>query len=228
METNNKMKFLFSSFLVLYSFFCYSQKNTISIEAVADNDKYNFKSVYYPNQVINGSGQSLGFTIKYDRKILKWLNITAGTGYYNYNFDIERNFNYGLETQTNLGYATKKYAYHCLPLSIGIESKMTIQNYTVIVGVDYINYITFGQKYTPYGNVPQGPEKKNESYYFGKSILLSPGISRNINDASIGLKLRIPASEKWKKDEIFKENQSEFNKESFHGLGLSLSVSHKI
>ena len=195
----------------------------MSLEIIADYDKYSFKSVFNNSQRDNGlsgHGISDGEILHYSRQLFKQWQFNLGVGFCNYTFNISRPFFYTGDFPNNYLHSTQKYIYRCLSVSGGMMyAKELNKKFVIIPGLNYAYYYTIQQKYIPSGNY--APEKSDFSFHFGNSVNLNTAFLKRIYNCSIGLQLRLPVWENWRKDKIFDENQNEYNSKFFGGIGLS-------
>jgi hypothetical protein len=228
-----KMKTMCFGFLISLSInsLAQSSKCSIGLQLVNDFDSYSFPSVYYTNQIVKGKGSSVGINLLYKHSLRKQIQILAGSGFYNYKFNIHRGFNYSLDTITNFGYSTKDYAYKCIPLTLGANYDNSIGNKSKLnIGLSYTHFVGLTESYTPSSAPPTGGaiEKNSQSNFSADEILIKPGFERKFNKVFIGIELRVPLWERWKKDDMFKENESGYNFKSFNGIGIGLSIFYSL
>lgn len=179
-----------------------------------------------------GKAWSNGTNVNYSFGLRKNVFASIGIGYFNQRFDIHRGFNfYEPNVVTSLFYTTKNYAYKSINYFGGIGYQLKIKKGKVLpvnsearVSIIGSFYNTFQQEFDNggyhdpyYGN----PEIRKRSYKYGSSIQLRGGIVRSVYKRfKIGIDLILPIYSRLRKDEIFKENTTEY-----HGINFSIGTS---
>ena len=194
----------------------------LSLEVITDFDKYSFMSVFNTSQMfdgVSGHGMSDGVILQYSRQLFKQWQFNIGVGFYNYTFNISRPFRYTGDLPNNYLHNTEKYIYRCFSVSGGLMYEKELnKKFVIIYGVNYIYYYTIQQKYIPFG--PYAPQEGTSTFQFGNSVNLNTAFLKKINKYNVGVQLRVPFWENWRKDKIFDENQNEYNRKFFGGIGL--------
>lgn len=179
-------------------------------------------------------GASFGIISNYKHSISSKLNIIAGIGFYNYSFNKLKNINsmFGTGSARVIDYpspldpiyTTDRYFYQSLFLNVGTEKKIEFKNNMLFtLGVELQNFYTISQRYhLASRNINF---KKEESRYFGSSILLSPTLIKRFKKIEIGPSILIPVYDSWKKDDVFPgENNSESRHKWLRGIGWGIST----
>lgn len=179
---------------------------------------------------ISDDAISYGSNINYSRSVYKAFFVTVGIGYYKQAFGIQRPFDYDDQT-TNLLYWTDNYYYQCLQYIAGIGYKQVLSDKYDLKGtITYNHFTTFRQVFDPQytSSAAEGKDQiENKNYSFGKSIIVSGGINREIvKRLSAGIEILFPVYNRWRKDVIFREDASEFYGSKIV-IGTGIKVSYK-
>lgn len=188
-----------------------------------------------------GKAWSYGTNVNYSFGLNKKLYANAGIGYFNQRFGIHRGFDfYEPNVVTGLFYTTKNYSYKSFTYFggigyriqlVGMKTKVLPENTEVRFLALFNIYNTFQQEFDNggyhdpyYGN----PQKRRNSYYYGTSLFLKGGLVRPIyKNFKIGVDLAVPVYNRWRKDEIFRENTSDFHGTDF-SIGTSINLIYNL
>ncbi len=182
-------------------------------------------------EYLSGNAISYGININYSLDLFKSVYAIAGFGYFKQSFGVERPFDFNGDTVTNFLYYTKKYSYGNINWLLGLGYKYDIDKNFAFSGSLLFNGLhSIKQLYTPtsysgyqYKNV----QSETNSFSFGQMVSLNIGAVRRVGDKfSIGSDLVLPVYTHWRKDNIFRENNTEYYHSKF-GIGLSLSVKYQ-
>ena len=181
-----------------------------------------------------GKAWSNGTNVNYSFGLYKKVYANIGIGYFNQSFGINRGFDfYEPNVVTGLFYTTKKYSYKSFNYFVGIGYRVKIKNKKgkVLPVNSEVRFSAIGNFYNTfqqefdnggyhdpyYGN----PQRRNSNYQYGTSIHLKAGIVRPIyKKLKIGIDLIVPAYNRLRKDEIFRESTTEY-----HGVDFSIGTS---
>ncbi len=159
----------------------------------------------------------------------------VGLGYFNQRFGIKRGFDfYEPNSTTGLFYTTNRYSYSCVNYFGGLGFRTQLEKkrgkiiktnsdlrFSAIVNI----YNTYQQEFKHdfganfLGN--PNPQIRKNSYQYGTSIQLMAGILRPVyKNFKIGIDIAVPAYNRLKKDEIFREDP-----QKLHGVNISIGTS---
>jgi hypothetical protein len=177
---------------------------------------------------ITGNAISNGINLNYSRTIYKNLFAKIGAGYFKQKFGMQRGFDYE-ETHTISGlyYSTEYYSYSTLTYFGGVGYNTIIgEKYNLRFLAAYNFFNTYKQEFKhDFNGLPGNinPQIRKDSYAFGSSIVLQPGISRPLyKNFRIGIDILLPVYNKWRKDKIFREDMNEFYGSDF-SIGGSIN-----
>lgn len=185
-----------------------------------------------------GNAWSYGTNANYSFGLTKELFATIGLGYFNQRFSINRGFDfYEPNVVTGLFYSTKNYSYKSLNYFGGIGYRIRIKkakgktlpvNSELRFSVIANFYNTFQQEFQHdfNGNFLENPNPqiRKNSYYYGNSMHIKGGLVRPVyKKFKIGIDLVVPFYNRLSKDEIFKENTTEY-----HGVNFTIGTSINI
>lgn len=234
-----KKQFVFILLLAV-SFNGYSQNEKlneigISFPVIWNNTK--IYDVYSGARARNKTGKawSNGTNANYTFGLTKKLFATIGLGYFNQRFGISRGFDfYEPNVVTGLFYTTKKYSYKSFNYFGGVGYRVILKkaNGKILPVNSEVRFSAIGNFYHTFqqeflhnfgGNFlgNPNPQKRKSSYIYGTSIHLKGGIVRPVyKKLKIGIDLVVPVYHRLRKDEIFKENTTEY-----HGVNFSIGTS---
>jgi hypothetical protein len=181
-----------------------------------------------------GTAISNGVNLNYSRTVYKNFYAKIGFGYFKQKFGVHRGFDYEeTVTITRLFYSTEYYSYHTLNYFGGIgynkilsksKSKILPKNsgFRLLAAYNFFN--TYKQEFKHSFNSLEGninPQIRKDNYSFGSSIVLQAGVHRPLYKGfGIGLDILFPIYNRWRKDQIFREDMEEY-----HGSDLSIGTS---
>lgn len=219
-----------------YNSFCQKRKSNdqlgLSIPVLSNTTE--ILNVYRGTRAnyVSGKALSYGINLNYSRTIRKGFFVTIGIGYFNQNFGIPRNFDFNGDTTTKFLYGTKRYSYNNINWILGLGYSLDLnKNYALRGSLLFNGLYSFRQKYTP--NVLtmyafKEYQVETKSFSFGQMFNLNLGASRKISKRLfIGADIVLPLYTKWRKDRIFRENESEYNTSKF-SAGTNLSVRYNL
>lgn len=225
---------LFTIMFANFTTLCFGQNvqiNEIAISPTLVWNKTTIYDIYSGARAKNKTGTALssGINLNYSKTIYKNFYAKIGIGYFNQKFGVHRGFDFEeTVTGTGLFYSTEYYSYHTLNYLGGIgysillsknKSKILPKNSGVRLLAVYNIYNTYKQEFKHDGNFSGGninPQMRKKNYSLGSSIILQAGINRPLHkNFSIGLDILLPVYNKWRKDNIFRENMDEFHGSDF-------------
>lgn len=240
------MKQIFLPILLL-TFFNYSIAQNKRVNEIAATGTYIYNKVtvfdiYSGARARNRTGTVIGngANLSYARTIYKNFYAKVGFGYFDQTFGIHRGFNFKeTVTQTKLFYTTKHYSYYSLNYSGGIgynaliskgKSKILPKNSAFRFLLAYNRFNTYKQVFEhDYGGNLFGnpnPQIRKDVYLLGSSVVLQTGLNVPVYKGfGIGIDLVAPVYNRWRKDEIFKDDMSEFHGADF-SIGSSISINY--
>ncbi|MCZ2140391.1 MAG: hypothetical protein LC096_03275 [Bacteroidia bacterium] len=183
----------------------------------------------------SGKAWSNGTNLNYSFGLSKKLFANIGFGYFNQRFGIHRGFDfYEPNVVTGLFYTTKTYSYKSFNYfgGVGYRIKVKSKNENILSVNSEIRFsaianffYTFQQEFQhDFGEnflENPNPQIRKRSYQYGTSVHLKGGISRPIyRKIKIGVELTVPVYNRLRKDEIFRENTSEY-----HGINFAIGTS---
>lgn len=207
------------------------KKNSISISIPF---VYNYTTIYNTSgyyREVSGSGIGSGLRLNYDRVISNKVYLKVGAGIFIQAFGIQRLYtnitpqDTGMPT-TDLGKTTKYYKYACFELIFGggylhrINEKNNLD-----IGLTYNPLFSFSQTYISTKKF-NPPTVTNNHYLFAHNINGTITLNKQINSKLIfQYGFIVPLMTRWRKDDRFFENKSEFYKPKFH-LGVTLGMKY--
>jgi len=232
---------LYSACLTLFllSLTAYGQNSlTLSTHAIHSNVEVSNNwspptAVHRKNQ-FDGTALRYGADLKYSFRPAFLIRdprvrLTVGAGYFKQRFDLERPFNYASPLEPI--FYTDQYSYHCWQWEVGLAYNYPLsKSYSLSGNLSYGGQESFRQEYTPtsnhgYGNLTQTEYEKLD---FGNMAKLEVGISRNLGSRlSLGVHAVVPLYTRWRNDEIFGDDPSEFSRPKF-SIGSALSITYHL
>ena len=216
--------------------FCFAQNKKINEVAFSSTFIWNNTTIFNSfsgarGKDITGNALSNGFNINYSKSIYKNFYGKIGIGYFNQKFGIKRPFDFK-ETviDTKLLYSTKNYSYKNINYFIGVGYQKAIsKKIDLHTSLTYNFYNTYkqvyktsGEKINSLGN--SNKQIENQKYYQGENLIFQLGASKQIyKNYKIGVDVLMPFKDKWRKDEIFREDSNEFYGSNF-SIGTSINL----
>ena len=222
--------------VVFVAFFsnCFCQKQKVNEVALSSTFIWNNTTIFnsYSGaraKDISGNALSNGININYSKSIYRNFYGKIGIGYFKQKFGIVRPFDFR-ETviSTNLLYSTKYYQYKNFNYFIGFGYSKNLSNkYSVKISTIYSFLNSFKQEFNNGGYTSRefgNPQTRKEKYHFGNSLITQAGLFREVyKNYKIGVDLLLPVYNKWRKDEIFREDSNEFYGSNF-SIGTSINL----
>jgi hypothetical protein len=189
-----------------------------------------------------GKAWSNGINVNYSFGINKYLFANVGIGYFNQRFGIQRGFDFfEPNVTTGLFYSTKKYAYKSFHYFGGMGYRKIIASKSkgIIPQNSEFRFLALFNLFNTFQQVFQhdfngnlfgnpNPQIRKLNYQYGSSVFLKAGIVRPIfKHFKLGIDLLLPVYNKWRKDEIFKENTNEYHGADF-SIGTSLNLIYNL
>ena len=199
----------------------FNEELTLSIPFVYN--KYEVTNLIGPSRQIEGKGWSNGINLSYSRNFFNELFVTAGFGYYNQVFNIHRPFDYS--TPLFPLFTTSEYSYKSIQWLIGVGYTYSLKkNYSIKGIITYNQFQSFVQVYQPETNNPE--QVNNNNFHFSNSFAFSLGVHKKIaQEIVLGSAILLPIGMMWRKDKIFEEDSSEFNK-SKSAIGFNITIGY--
>jgi hypothetical protein len=185
-----------------------------------------FKETIHP--YISGKAFSYGLNAAYNYTVVKGLYITGSFGFFNQRFGIGRPSLLKVVLDSGISnkpiYSPEHYGYYSLDAGLGIGCRVPIsKEYTINAALAIHNLYTFHQRYVT-GKGKGTKFNMGNKYNFGQRGELKLGAMRNINGKyAAGFEFLVPFYNRWRKDDIFNENNSEYHK-PFKTAGINLSI----
>ena len=241
---------LFAICIIFIAEYSVAQKplNQIEINPYLRWDSYP-KFVYTINTVTSNTvkikGTSWGIDAAYKFPFSNKFRLKTGFGYYKHSFnDVDQvNSLFGKNDNRiidytpsgpmspSILYATNKYWYNSIVVTIGIEKYIDIsKSLQLFYGVDIRNYYTFSQQYHIVYPVPEGTNyRRTDNRYFGFSANLNAGVRKKFGKTSIGPSIILPVYDIWKKDGVFpQEENNKSRKKWLKGFGVGISCNYSL
>lgn len=233
------MKSFLIAVTILISKISFCQSEKINEVALSTNFVWNNTTIFnsYAGaraKDISGNAWSNGVNLNYSKTLYKNFYAKIGIGYFKQKFGIVRGFDFEeTVTLTGLGYSTKYYHYKNIQYIIGAGYiKPLPKNYILNFGATY-NYLnSFQQEFRNTGSSNflgnRNPQKRDDNFHFGSYLNFQIGVKKNFyKKISLGLDLICPVYNKWRKDEIFREDVNEFYGSNFL-IGTSINLIYQI
>lgn len=233
---NHKINIMKSLLIICSTIFIYSisfsQKTKVNEIALSTTFVWNKTTILnsYSGaraKDITGNALSSGININYSRSIFKDFYTKIGIGYFKQKFGVQRPFDLKQTVVTaSILYSTKYYLYKNLHYFFGLGYEKALRHdYNLHFCLTYNRFDTYNQEYKHnfsddyLGNI--NPQIEKQNYHFGQSLISQFGVSKKMyKNYKIGLDLLVPLKNKWRKDEIFREDSNEF-----YGSGFSIGGS---
>ncbi len=234
--------------LLLFLFSNYSfgqkEKSQIEINPIMRYDSYPEFSYNYLGRAstdyLKIEAISWGMSANYKKSCATHLFLKAGIGYYKYAYNKlnNRNSSFGAGNSRGVDYPstlfilfyTDKYWYNTISGNLGLERWFTLKkDMQINTSINWTHYFTYSKHYHITYDHPDNPINNNyvvpQGRYFGNSVNLTVGITKQINRLLIGPSIIIPVYDLWKKDIKFTENEKESRSKWFGGIGIGITLS---
>ena len=184
---------------------------------------------------LTGSAISYGVVMKYSIQpsvILgsRKLSVVVGGGYNNLVFRLRRPFDF--ESLVQPVFYTKRYAYNNLTGILGLKYRwLSTKKYEMETEIAYSWLLTFRQTYTPTRrHVSSDPHKQiNRDFMkYGGQATATLGVRKSVKTRlMVGFDLVIPFYTRWRMDEIFDDDSTEFFSAKY-GFGANINVVYRL
>lgn len=198
------------------------ENNIISFKLPIFVNTAEVTNLYGPQRRIKGYGIEYRLSAGIEQNFYRGLFLQTGLGYFKNKFFLRRPFDY--DTPYTPLFTTESYSYQGIQIEFGLGYRFKFNKvYSFKTETNYNLLYTLKQTYSPKGE----PRQVNKSsYLFGRSIISSVGIHRKVfRNYMIGIDLLIPIQTVWKKDKIFRENDTETYRPKLN-MGTQFSLSH--
>ena len=201
-----------------------TSNNHLSAEFQFLHFNYKVKNLIGPEREIEGASWSYAFNVSYQKYIFKSLQLKGGIGYLNHHINIDRPFRY--RTLRDLLFTTDYYNYKNIGLHIGTQYELRLSKTNSFVpAIVYHRYYTFRQVYKP--QTSHKRQINTDIYYQGYLVNPSVGMKKSLNrNLSLYVNAGMPIL-RWRKDEIFLENENEFENPT-KSLGFSIGINYHL
>ena len=235
-------KLLLITTLLLTKTTVYGQKNSsFELDFIGRYDKHaDYTTRFGDRSYTNDTklwGKSFGFNINYIKSLYNHVNTKVGIGYYNLGIDkirqttpfniiaTGRNINYRHPSGILPLFATNKYYYDNLSLTVGLAYERPIaKKVDFIAGGDFNYLYTFSQLYhITYDDIRY---RTNNSRTLGFAANTYFGLLRKVHtdEYYVSPKIIVPIYQQLRGDEAFGEDQSVKMEKWFNGVGVSLTI----
>jgi hypothetical protein len=214
---------------------------SIELDFIGRYDKHaDYTTRFFDGSYTNDTklwGKSFGVNFNYLHSIDKCVNLKAGIGYYNLRIDkigqptpfntIAKGRSIGYQDPWGRlpSFATKKYHYNNLNLTVGVNyNKPVFKKMDFIIGGDLTYLYTFSQLYhITYDNIKY---RTNNGKTLGFAVNSFLGVSHKFNKDKnyISPKLFIPIYQQLYGDKVFGEDNSVRMTKWLNGIGMSVSI----
>ncbi len=224
--------------LFLLSLASYGQ-NSLTLSTQIIHSKIEVKDNWSPptavhrKDVLDGTAKGYGASLNYAFKLPFLIRdprvrLTLGAGYFKQRFELGRPFDYN--SQVYIVYYTDQYSYHCWQWSLGMAYSFALgKKYSLAGSLTYSWLNSFRQEYTPASWLIENPTQTNHKKLdFGNMAKLEIGVSRSLGSRlSLGVHAVVPLYTRWRNDEIFRDDPSEFSRPKF-SIGSALSITYHL